>query len=153
MNRVRPMIAEILSQAEKSDIRISIENHADFPTQTLYDFIEEFDHPLLGMCFDFANCLRVGDSPIDFLMENDLARISMIHVKDVKKLPEDISPVGWWPTVEWGTGDVGVRECLSYLREQGISSLLLVEISNLYHGLDEISTVNHSISFLESAMR
>jgi sugar phosphate isomerase/epimerase len=149
-NRLKPMIVELLAEAEKFNILISIENHADFRTKVLYDFICEINHPLLGMCFDFSNCLRVGDSPIEFLRNSDLNKIFMVHVKDVKKLPEDVSPIGWWPTVEWGTGDVGTKECLHYLQGNKFNSLLLVEISNLYHGLDEISVVNHAISFLEN---
>jgi len=152
-NLLKPMISELLIHAAKYNILISIENHADFPTQVLYDLISEIDHPLLGMCFDFANCLRVGESPIKFLRKNDLSKIFMVHVKDVKKLPGEASPVGWWPTVDWGTGDVGTKECLQYLLDEKFAYLLLVELSNLFHGLDEISVAKRAIVFLEDQVR
>jgi len=149
---LKPMILALLNEAEEYNILISVENHADFQTQILYDFLCDFNHSLLGMCFDFANCYRVGDSPIGFLQSSDLSKIFMMHVKDVKKGPEDTSPIGWWPSVEWGTGDVGTKECLNYLRDKKFPSLLLVEISNLNHGLDEISVATRAIAFMEKGI-
>ena len=80
-----PIITKLLELATEYNMRIAVENHADFPVRTLMKYIESFNSPRLGMCFDFGNSIRVGDDPVLVLQDVDINRIFMVQVKDVRK--------------------------------------------------------------------
>lgn len=149
---LRPLVSKILAVAQGYGIRISIENHADFPVRTLMGFIESFNHPGLGMCFDFGNSIRVGDDPIVLLQEFDVKKIFMVQVKDVRKMPGHQEPTGWWPTVFYGTGDVHPEKCLAILKSKGYVDPLVVEISNVFTGLAEKQVALQALDFLRTEL-
>jgi sugar phosphate isomerase/epimerase len=149
---LRPIVTEILELANKYKIRISIENHADFPVRTLMKFIESFDDPRLGLCLDLGNSVRVGDDPVVLLQEFDIERIFMVQAKDVRKIIGHEEPTGWWPTVLYGTGDVNLGKCIQILKSKGFSDPIVVEISNVFTGLSEKQVAIQALDFLRNEL-
>ncbi len=143
-----PQLRELSKIAQAHDVWLSIENHADFSVFELVALIEEVDHEQLGLCFDIGNALRVGDPPQDLLRQLDLNRVFMIQLKEVIQVAGHEHPTGWWPTVEYGTGDVRADRCLEILRERHYTSPVVIEISNVYTGLTEIDIARQAVSLI-----
>ena len=152
LNRLRPIVTELLEVATKFKIRISIENHADFPVRTLMQFIDSFDNSNLGLCLDLGNALRVGDDPVTLLQDLDVGRIFMVQVKDVLRIEGDEDPTGWWPTVLYGTGDINLKECFHLLKVGDYQNPMVVELSNLHSGLTEVEVAIQAIGFLRNEL-
>lgn len=149
---LKPLVAELLEVATQSGILLSVENHADFPVQTLMDFIESFDSPNLGLCLDLGNAIRVGDDAEAVLGELDLEKVFMIQVKDVRRIEGQSAPTGWWPTVPFGSGDVHLEKCMQVLKRRGYRNLIIVELSNLYTDLKEVEIAKQAIAFLQNEL-
>jgi sugar phosphate isomerase/epimerase len=149
---LKPLITELLKEATRYGILISIENHADFPVQTLMQFIESFDNPNLGLCLDLGNALRVGDDPVTLLHDLNVERIFMIQVKDVLRIEGHEDPTGWWPTVLHGTGDINLEACLQLLKINGYRNPIVVELSNLYSDLTEVEVAKQAVVFLRNEL-
>jgi len=147
-----PLITKILEVATLYNMRIAVENHADFPVRTLMKFIESFNSPRLGMCFDFGNSIRVGDDPVHVLQDVDINKIFMVQVKDVRKMPGHEEPTGWWPTVLYGTGDANPGKCLQILKANGFADPIVVELSNVFTGLTEKEVAVQAIGFLRKEL-
>jgi sugar phosphate isomerase/epimerase len=149
---LRPLIGELLSEAMRFGILVSIENHADFPVRSLMEFIDGFDCHNLGLCLDLGNALRVGDDPLLLIDDLNLDRIFMIQVKDVLRVEGHADPTGWWPTVHYGDGDVDLRACVRRLTARGYDYPIVIELSNLLPGLTETEVAKQAIAFLRERM-
>ena len=149
---LKPLIIELLKEATRYGILISIENHADFAVRTLMQFIESFDNRHLGLCLDLGNALRVGDDPVNLLHDLNVGRIFMIQVKDVLRIEGHEDPTGWWPTVLHGTGDINLEACLQLLKINGYHNPIVVELSNLYSGLTEVEVAKQAVAFLRNEL-
>ena len=143
---------KILEVANEYQIRISIENHADFPVRKLMHFIDSFTDPLLGMCLDLGNATRVGDNPITLLQEFNVGSIFMVQVKDVRRIPGQEHPTGWWPTVLFGTGDVDPGQCVQILKSKGFQDPLVIELSNVFTGLTEKEVALSALAYLRGML-
>jgi len=90
----------------------------------LKDFLEEMDHPALGVNFDPANMILYDkDAPADAV--RILAPwIKHIHVKDAVRTT---TPGEWGAEVPWGDGQVGGKALLAVLGEIGFSGALAIE--------------------------
>jgi sugar phosphate isomerase/epimerase len=148
LETLRPLVKSMLVAAEKFGIKISIENHADFLAVQVMEFIEEFNSPYLGMCLDLANVLRVGESPEQLLRDFDLDKVFMIQAKDVRKIEGHEHPTGWWPSQFFGSGDVGLSNCLKVLREKKFRSPVVAEISNLFTDLEVREVAAQAVGYL-----
>ncbi len=140
-----PQLQELACIAREKQILLSIENHADFRVMELVALIEEVGEAGLGLCFDVGNALRVGDPPQPLLRQLDLSRVFMIQLKEVRRIVGHEAPTGWWPTVEYGTGDVGADECLNILQERNYPFPVVIEISNVFTGLTELEIVKKAV--------
>ena len=149
---LRPLLMKILEVANEYQIRISIENHADFPVRKLMHFIDSFTDPLLGMCLDLGNATRVGDNPITLLQEFNVGSIFMVQVKDVRRIPGQEHPTGWWPTVLFGTGDVDPGQCVQILKSKGFQDPLVIELSNVFTGLTEKEVALSALAYLRGLL-
>ena len=149
---IRPALERLLSHAIAKGVRISIENHADFNVPVLLDFISSFNSDHLGLCLDLGNSYRVGDDLDLLTAEIDVKRVFMVQAKAIRRDPNQpsglTSPIGWWPTVKFGTGDVHPAPLINRLIERGLSAPIAIELSNLDAGLDEIDVATDAIRYL-----
>lgn len=142
-----PLLHEAAVRAAQLGVRLSIENHADFPVMRLVQLIESIGIPELGLCLDTGNARRVGDDQLELLRKLDLSRIFMIQLKETLCLPGHEEPTGWWPTTYYGEGDTHADKCLDILLERQFTDPVVIELSNLNTGLDEVSVAKQAISF------
>lgn len=149
---IRPELERLLEYAIARKVQISIENHADLNVPVLFEFITSFASDHLGLCFDFGNSYRVGDDLTQLVDDLDIAKIFMVQAKAIKRDPNQptgpTTPVGWWPTVRYGTGDVHPAPLINRLLERGLSAPVAIEMSNLDTGLTEIDIATDAISYL-----
>lgn len=144
---LRPQLREAAALASELGLRLSIENHADFPVMRLVELIDSIGNPALGLCLDTGNAKRVGDDHFELLRTLDLDRVFMIQLKETLCLPGHEAPTGWWPTVYYGQGDTHADQCLAILRERNFADPVVIELSNLNTGLEEIDVAKQAIAF------
>jgi len=149
---LRPQLREAAALASELGIRLSIENHADFPVMRLVELIDSVGNPALGLCLDTGNAKRVGDDHLELLRTLDLSRVFMIQLKETLRLPGHEAPTGWWPTVYYGQGDTYADKCLAILRERNFADPVVIELSNLNTGLAEIEVAKQAIAFARDEM-
>lgn len=149
---LRPQLREAAALASELGIRLSIENHADFPVMRLVELIDSVGNPVLGLCLDTGNAKRVGDDHLELLRTLDLSRVFMIQLKETLRLPGHEAPTGWWPTVYYGQGDTYADKCLEILRERNFTDPVVIELSNLNTGLAEIEVAKQAIAFARKEM-
>ena len=149
---LRPQLREAAALASELGIRLSIENHADFPVMRLVELIDSVGNPALGLCLDTGNAKRVGDDHLELLRTLDLSRVFMIQLKETLRLPGHEAPTGWWPTVYYGQGDTYADKCLEILRERNFTDPVVIELSNLNTGLAEIEVAKQAIAFARKEM-
>ena len=148
-----PLLREAGLTARSLGIRLSIENHADFPVMRLVELIDSIGIPELGLCLDTGNARRVGDDQLQLLRSLDLSKVFMIQLKETLCLPGHEAPTGWWPTVYYGEGDTHADKCLAILRERNFADPIVIELSNLNTGLDEVTVARQAISFTRSELQ
>lgn len=144
---LRPYLLEAATTAVDLGIRLSIENHADFPVMRLVELIDSIGIPELGLCLDTGNARRVGDDQLELLKTLDLSRVFMIQLKETLCLPGHEEPTGWWPTVFYGQGDTHADKSLEILQARNFTDPIVIELSNLHTGLDEITVAKQAIEF------
>ena len=142
-----PLLREVALHAQHLGIRLSIENHADFPVMRLVELIDSIGIPALGLCLDTGNAKRVGDDQLELLRTLDLSRVFMIQLKETLRLPGHEEPTGWWPTVYYGQGDTHADLCLQILKDRKYQDPVVIELSNLNNGLNEIEVAKQAIAF------
>jgi sugar phosphate isomerase/epimerase len=76
----------------------------------------------------------------------------MIQAKDVRKIEGHEHPTGWWPSQFFGSGDVGLMNCMKVLKEKNFSSPVVAEISNLFTDLEVKEVAAQAIEFLKQEL-
>ena len=113
-HRSLPPLRLIADAAAELGMRVAIENHGDIGAADLLATIETADHPALGVCFDSANALRVGDDPVaaaTLLADHVL----MVHLKDVAAIDDATDPIAGPESVPYGTGVIRIEAVLDAL--------------------------------------
>jgi len=123
VRQLRPL----LEVAEKEHVIIAIENHIDLLGDELLELLQTLDSPWLGVCFDTANNLRMGEHPLA-LAKKLAPYIKATHVKDVAARRGDPKTFQFWPSVPVGRGVVEIPEILEVLHQANYRGLLAVEI-------------------------
>lgn len=149
---LRPLLREATAAAHSLGIRLSIENHADFSVKRLLELIDSIGDSALGLCLDTGNARRVGDDQLELLRTLDLTQVFMIQLKETLCLPGHEAPDGWWPTVLYGQGDTHADKCLAILRERNFTDPVVIELTNLHTGLQEIEVAKQAIAFARKQM-
>jgi sugar phosphate isomerase/epimerase len=150
MERLGEHVELLVKRARQLGVRLSVENHADFNVPVLLEMINGIDDQFLGLCLDLGNSYRVGDDVIQLMESIDTSRIFMIQAKEIDQMPDNVpgSPIGWWPTVNFGTGKIDIAKRVNRLIERGFTGPIAIELSNLGAGLNEIGVAEQAISHL-----
>jgi len=109
--------------ADKKGILLLLETGQE-TAEELRHFLEELDHPAIGVNFDPANMILYDKgNPIEAV--RTLARwIKHIHIKDAIRTKK---PGTWGSEVPWGDGQVGTEAFLKTLEEIGFEGTLAIE--------------------------
>jgi sugar phosphate isomerase/epimerase len=116
-------IKTLADAAGEKDIMLLLETGQE-TAEELKHFLEQLDHPAIGVNFDPANIILYdkGD-PIESVKL--LAPwIKHIHIKDANRTRQ---PGTWGEEVPWGEGQVGAERFLNTLTEIGFNGALAIE--------------------------
>lgn len=151
LDRLKPRVAELAGRARRDGLPVAIETHCDLSVDGLRELVESVDQPGLGVVFDTANVVRIGD---------DLLRAAkvlaphtlMLHVKDIDLAAsaEPGVPGGWWPCVPLGIGDLDLLQALALFDEAGFDGLACVEVADVPAGSDEDAIAEQSVRWLRA---
>jgi sugar phosphate isomerase/epimerase len=135
--------------ARRHGVLLALENHADLTVSELEHLLGLVDDPVLGICLDTANALRVGDDPLEATMRL-LPHMLMLHLKDVAG--RGFEPTVGPQSVAYGTGVVPVGEIMTALASDGFDGHVLVELGYLGAGdVDEEELVRVCFEWLVEA--
>lgn len=124
-----PAVARLVALAESAGVVLAVENHADLRAAQLARLVDDIGSPRLGVCFDTANAVRVGDDV--------LAAAAMLAPWTVMAHVKDVGSQGWRDrsgpvSVPLASGSLPVRQVVDMLRPTaGIDLWLLVELGHL----------------------
>jgi len=136
---------EILSDAAaKRNVQLLMETGQETAGQ-LRRFLEELNHPALGVNFDPANMILYDKgNPIEAVKV--LAKwIKHVHIKDAIRTK---TPGSWGAEVAWSTGQVGSVEFLKALKQTGFTGALAIEREA---GADRFDDIKAAIKILTGA--
>ena len=118
-----------IDTAEKQGITLAYENHTkgapwdywDFsqPTEIFLEILDVLSDTPLGVCFDTANPLVLGEDVLA-LLEQVIHRIVVVHIFDLRA-------VGVFEPVRVGTGAAPIPQIFSRIREAGYDGWLSIE--------------------------
>lgn len=118
-----------LDEAESHGITLAYENHTkgapwdywDFsqPTEIFLEILNALSDTPLGVCFDTANPLVLGEDVLA-LLDKVIKRIVVLHIFDMRE-------VGKFEAVRVGTGAAPISEVFSRMRQAGYDGWLSIE--------------------------
>lgn len=118
-----------LDEAEKHGITLAYENHTkgapwdywDFsqPTKIFLEVLDALSDTPLGVCFDTANPLVLGEDVLD-LLEQVVQRIVVVHIFDLRE-------VKVFEPVRVGTGASPIPQVFSRMKQAGYDGWLSIE--------------------------
>jgi len=151
LERLTRMFSDAVKVAEKSSVRLAVENHIDFNSDEMLSLITAVDSPFLGINFDTGNFVRLLDDPIKG-MEKLAKHVYATHIKDLKP-QKGVAADEWYffSCTPVGDGIVDNLQLARLLARVGYRGFLAVEIDFLhpdYHG-DEDGAVAQSIRELK----
>jgi sugar phosphate isomerase/epimerase len=151
LERLTRMFSDAVKVAEKSGVRLAVENHIDFNSDEMLSLITAVDSPFLGINFDTGNFVRLLDDPIKG-MEKLAKHVYATHIKDLKP-QKGVAADEWYffSCTPVGDGIVDNLQLARLLARAGYQGFLAVEIDFLhpdYHG-DEDGAVAQSIRELK----
>ncbi len=151
LERLTRMFSDAVKVAEKSGVRLAVENHIDFNSDEMLSLITAVDSPFLGINFDTGNFVRLLDDPIKG-MEKLAKHVYATHIKDLKP-QKGVAADEWYffSCTPVGDGIVDNLQLAKLLARAGYRGFLAVEIDFLhpdYHG-DEDGAVAQSIRELK----
>jgi L-ribulose-5-phosphate 3-epimerase len=87
-------------------------------------FIEEMNHPALGINFDPANMILYNKDEPKAALRILAPWVRHVHIKDAIRTK---TPGQWGQEVPWGDGEVGAREFLNTLAAVNYRGALAIE--------------------------
>jgi sugar phosphate isomerase/epimerase len=164
IERVKYCIEACLPEAEKSGVKLVLENHYkdDFwkyrefaqKMDVFISLVDSIDSPWFGVQFDPSNSLVAGDDPIE-LMDYTLTRIETIHAsdrflkpgKDWASIVNDDGIIGYPEFLVHGvTGEGSINYHAIFERLEKINFSGWISIEDGVEGMDEMK---RSINFLK----
>jgi sugar phosphate isomerase/epimerase len=135
------------AHADARGLSLAVENHGDLSARQISNLLDAVAHDALGVCFDTANSLRVGDAVVE--AATLLApSIRMLHLKDVESLANVTNRVAGPRSVAYGTGVIPVAAVLRAVDAPRFAGLVCVEVGQLAVDTDERSFVTASVNWL-----
>lgn len=151
IDRLKPLVGELTDRAARGGLPVAIETHCDLSVDGLVELVEAVDRPGLGVVFDTANVVRIGD---DLLRAAEVLapHTLMLHVKDIdlSASAEPGVPGGWWPCVPLGAGDLDLVGALAHFYDAGFGGLACVEVADVPAGSDEDTIAEQSVRWLRA---
>jgi sugar phosphate isomerase/epimerase len=150
--RTAAVVVRACEAASARGIVLAVENHGDLSAAQLAQLLHAVDDPSLGVCFDTANALRVGDDALEAASLLAPA-IRMLHLKDVEPVVAATDIVAGPCSVRYGTGVVPLDGVLDVVQTAGFDGLVCVEIAQLAEGDDERELVEDGVRWLRTRGR
>jgi sugar phosphate isomerase/epimerase len=140
-------LALAASAARARGVALALENHGDLKAGELADVVARVGDSALGVCFDTANALRVGDDVLEAVaLVAPLVR--MVHLKDCDGPGAGTAGPR---SVGFGEGVVPLSGVLETLAAAGFAGPVFVELGQLGDD-DERELVRSSVSWLRRAL-
>jgi len=134
-------------------VRLAVENHGDITTTQLLRVLEDVDAPdVLGVCFDTANALRVGEDAVSAAAAVAEC-VDMVHLKDVGAPHLAQDPVAGPYSVPFGQGVVPLDDVLDVLSAKLFAGPVCVELGQLPPGAEERRLVGECLNWLRARRR
>lgn len=123
-------------QLEQHDMLIALET--EMPGKELKDYIDSFNNPRIGACYDTGNCITMGhDLSHDIYILGN--RIKEVHLKDRK--------IGLRQSVYLGTGDVKFNDCFRTFKLIGFDGPFILQA---WRGDDYLGDAKRQFEFVQS---
>ena len=135
-------LREACAAAREHGLRLALENHGDLTAAQIERLLEEVGADL-GVCFDTANALRVGDDVAEAARRLAPA-IAVLHLKDCAGSWDD--PVAGPVSVPLGEGVIPVDEVLDACPD----ALACIELGQLASGVGERALVGTYVEYLRA---
>ncbi len=115
----RKSMTEILPPAEKAGVKIACENLFTVASnEILREILDEFDHPMLGLCYDSSHA-NLSGNPLEFLAAYG-RRLFITHISDNRGEHDDhILP---------GMGEIDWKTIMGVIGDTGFEGPLLPEV-------------------------
>ena len=111
--------------AEKSDVKLAVENHTDAFSEEVIWVLDHVNHPYIGACIDTVNALHVTENPIT-AVENLAPRAFTNHFRDNKI---KIKPYGFKLTgAAVGEGDLDMLRAYELIRQNPAVNRINIEL-------------------------
>jgi sugar phosphate isomerase/epimerase len=137
------------ARARACGLSLALENHGDISSLQLEAILDAVADETLGVCFDTANALRVGDD-VAAAARRLAPGIRMLHLKDVAAPTATTDPVAGPPSVAYGEGVIPLAETLAAVGGRSFDGLVCVELGQLEVGADERSLIGRCLDWLDS---
>jgi sugar phosphate isomerase/epimerase len=132
--------------AEKSGVKLAVENHTDAFSQEVIWVLDQVNHPFVGACIDTVNALHVTENPIT-AVENLAPRAFTNHFRDNKII---IKPYGFKLTgAAVGEGDLDMRRAYELIEKNPNVNRINIEL-DLQCPLD---TMEETLQFEREALQ
>lgn len=144
---VADAVATACDVARAEGVALAIENHADLTVAELARVLGLVADERVGVCFDTANALRMGDDPV--AGARALGRhVRQVHLKDCA--PASADAVAGPASVPYGEGIVDIAGVLAALAQAGFTGLVCVELAQLPGDVDERVMVEQAVRWLRA---
>jgi sugar phosphate isomerase/epimerase len=148
LRRTRRALAAAADVATDLGIALALENHADLTAAEIGELLDPLGDRI-GVCFDTANALRVGDDPLEAARAL-AARVRIVHLKDCEG-GQAADRVTGPASVPYGEGVVPVDDVLAVFEAAGFDGLVCVELGHVGPGeVDERAMVEACVAWLRA---
>ncbi len=150
IKKLSKLLKEPANIAEDFGVKLAMENHFDFTADEILEIMDTISSDNLGVTFDTANALRIGDNPIDFAKK--LSKyIFATHTKDISPIYGG-NPADWFffASVPVGKGIIDFPSLVKFLEGEGYKGLFAIEIDFPHPDYqDEDFAVEQSVGYLK----
>ena len=113
------------SNAEKSGVKLAVENHTDAFSEEVIWVLDQVNHPFVGACIDTVNGLHVTENPMT-AVENLSPRAFTNHFRDNKII---IKPYGFNLTgAAVGEGDLDMQRAYELIQKNPDVNRINIEL-------------------------
>jgi sugar phosphate isomerase/epimerase len=118
-------LKQAASKAEKSGVKLAVENHTDAFSEEVIWVLDRVDHPFVGACIDTVNALHVTENPIT-AVENLAPRAVTNHFRDNKIT---IKPYGFKLSgAPVGAGDLDMQRAYQLIQKNPQVNRINIEL-------------------------